>query len=158
MQDNVNTLFAIIAFAIGFPIFWMGVVYLVSRLSGWSSLAKRYPATRPASGQYFGWSSGRISRFSNYNHSINVTISSTGVHLETVFFFKFGHAPVFLPWDAIVAMRHSKILFRHLNRAATGRRRLAGDHPALRRKAGGCLGQGRSGAAGQAGLTSSRSR
>jgi hypothetical protein len=111
MQDNVNTLFAIIAFAIGFPIFWMGVVYLVSRLSGWSSLAKRYPATRPASGQYFGWSSGRISRFSNYNHSINVTISSTGVHLETVFFFKFGHAPVFLPWDAIVAMRHSKILF-----------------------------------------------
>ncbi len=111
MQDDVNPFLAIIAFAIGFPFFWMAVTFAVAQLSGWASLARRFPASRPPTGQSFEWVSGKISRLSNYNRSLNVTVSSEGVHIVPNFIFKFGHKPIFLQWKDVSVLHRGRFLF-----------------------------------------------
>ena len=88
-------------------LFWMLSVYLVSRISGWWQLAKRYRAIGPADGESFNWASARFSWFSNYKHCLNITVSSNGIHLQPVYMFRRGHEPLFLPWDAIKDLQQS---------------------------------------------------
>ena len=95
------------AFIVVFPLFWMGVVWLVSRMSGWAALASQYPAKAQPTGDLFHMRSGRLRFFSNYSHCLTVAVSSDGIYLKPLFFFRAGHDPVFLPWSAIEAARSS---------------------------------------------------
>ena len=103
MQESTLIILIIAAFAAGFPALWVAVVFLISRLGGWYRLAGRFPARRAAGGKKFGWSSVRLSLFGNYSMSVNVTVSSDGIHMQPVILFRSGHAPVFIPAEEIVS-------------------------------------------------------
>lgn len=105
MQDTALTILAVIGFAIIFPLFWMAAVYVISRFGGWSRLAASFPATRPATGEAFGWCSARFANFANYSNCLNITVSSTGIHIEPIIFFRIGHPPLFVPWDVVTELR-----------------------------------------------------
>ena len=92
-------------FLIGFPLFWMAIAYLISRLSGWSELARDYPAEKPASGETFSWCSARLRPLTNYSGCLNVTVSAGGIHLQTFWIYRPGHEPIFIPWDALYGFR-----------------------------------------------------
>ena len=92
---------------LGLPLFWCGVVLLISRLGDWHKLAKMYAAgDRALAGErrtgVVGWV-GVV----NYKFTLIVHRAADGFFLETSFFFRPGHPRLFIPWDAI-SMRWAK--------------------------------------------------
>jgi hypothetical protein len=83
-----------------FVLFWIGVVQLIARLSGWSKLARSFPMRRGAlmAGKRFTWQSLRIGAFSNYSAVATVTVTHEGIGLELMKIFSMGHSPLFIPW------------------------------------------------------------
>ena len=106
MQDT-NQLLFIAAFAVVFPLFWLAIVFLISRLSGWASVARQYPADGPVAGERFHWCSARFRVFSNYSNCLTVTVATTGVHVQPFVPFRIGHSPIFIPWTAVQEFRRS---------------------------------------------------
>ncbi len=105
MQDTAILLLAIAGFAIGFPLFWMSIVYLISRIGGWSELAARFGYDGLAEGEVFKWCSARLRVLCNYSNCLRITVSDAGIHIRTVIFFKVGHRPLFIPWTAVHDLR-----------------------------------------------------
>lgn len=104
------------AFLIFFPVFWASVVWLVSRLSGWSSLANEFGTDQHPTGEAFNWTSGKIRFFSNYGNCLVATVSDRGVHLATWRLFSFGHKPMFFPWSSIARLDQRRGLLGSISR------------------------------------------
>lgn len=105
----------IAAFALFFPVFWLGIIWLVSRLGGWHRLARTFVTDRPPAGETIGWTSGKFSFFSSYNHCLNVTVSASGVRIEPNILFKFGHSPLFFPWAAVAGLTRRRLLLGYVS-------------------------------------------
>ncbi len=101
MQEIFIVLLVIGGFAIIFPLFWMGILYFLSRIGGWAALAERFGTDAEAQGELFTWCSGRLRMFCNYSNCLRVTLSDAGIHIRTLVFFKVGHRPLFIPWTAV---------------------------------------------------------
>lgn len=101
MQDTAIVLLVIAGFAILFPLFWMAIVYLISRVGGWSELAARFGHDGPVTGDVFKWCSARLRVACNYSNCLTVTVCDEGIHIRTLVFFKVGHPPLFIPWTAV---------------------------------------------------------
>ena len=101
MWEFAIVILAIAGFAIVFPLFWMGIVYLLSRIGGWAELAERFGSDDPPQGELFTWCSARLRMMVNYSNCLRVTVSDKGIHLRTLVFFKMGHPPLFIPWTAV---------------------------------------------------------
>ena len=50
-------------------------------------------------------------RGTNYNNVLTIGADRTGLYLSTVFFFRIGHPPLFIPWTEISLSGRRKILF-----------------------------------------------
>jgi len=82
-------------------VLWLLMNYLVSRLTGWGRIAVHYRSD--------GRIPGRIWRFQTittrwgmgYKGSTNVGADSRGLYIFFGFFFRFGHPPIFVPWNDI---------------------------------------------------------
>ena len=72
-------------------------------------MAQYYAAKRPARGNAFYWASAIFGLFTKYRYSLTITLSDAGIHLETMRFFKIGHKPLLIPWDAVQAIKIRKI-------------------------------------------------
>ncbi len=105
MQDTVTVLLIIAGFTIVFPLFWSAIVFLISRVGGWSELAERFGHDGPAQGEVFTWCSARLRFLCNYSNCLRVTISDAGIHIRTLIFFKMGHRPLFIPWEAVESLK-----------------------------------------------------
>ncbi|MCH9807411.1 MAG: hypothetical protein K0U74_06750 [Alphaproteobacteria bacterium] len=94
-------------FAIVFPLFWMAIVFLLSRIGGWSSLASRFSVDRDrkVSGDRFGLTSVQFGLFGSYSNCIDVVISRNGLYLRPMVLFRFGHEPLLIPWTEIEDVR-----------------------------------------------------
>ena len=104
MNETFLGITAVAAFFVVFPLFWMSIVWLIGKLGGWSALAAQYPADLPPRGEAFSWRTARLGFFGSYSNSLNVTVSDEGIHLAPLIFFKFGHASIFIPWEAVSQM------------------------------------------------------
>lgn len=83
-----------------FILFWIGIIQLIARSSGWKKLADSYPMRRGAlmAGKQFTWQSLRLGNFSSYSAVATVTITHEGIGLELMKLFSMGHSPLFIPW------------------------------------------------------------
>lgn len=97
-----------IGFLIGFPLLWASVMFLLSRLSGWSTLARRYKAEQPFMGQRFPYCSGTLG-FVGYNKSLVLGADERGLHIAVPKIFAFGHPALLVPWGHIKASRKRKL-------------------------------------------------
>ncbi len=109
MPEFLIVLLAIIGFAIVFPLFWMGIVLLLSKLGGWSELAARFGSDAPPQGELFTWCSARLRMVVSYSNCLRITVSRQGVHMRTLVFFKMGHQPLFIPWTAVQDVRVTRV-------------------------------------------------
>jgi len=103
----------LIGLAIFFPLFWLAVVWLISRLTGWSRLAEVFAAARPPTGEVFSWVSGRFGFGSNYSNCLTVTVSHHGIHIQPFLPFRLSHRPLFIPWAAVREMQQDRFFFNH---------------------------------------------
>ncbi len=98
-----------------FALLWIGVSALLSKLSGWSLLAERFPGAEPHTGKQFLFASGFIRRFRlfpiSYRGCLFMTLDSRGVHLDILFIFRMLSPPLFIPWRAIESVGEQKHLF-----------------------------------------------
>lgn len=98
-----------------FLVVWSALCFLVSLLTGWFALGRRfrrqaepYGENRTA-GPFFyavymrGWS--------HYSSAIRLVAAADALYASVVFFLRVGHPPLRIPWDEIRFSR-TKFLFR----------------------------------------------
>lgn len=102
----------IFGFAIVFPLFWVAIVRLIAYLGGWAKLARYYSTDEAVSGDRFRMSSARFGRIAGYNSTLNITVSSQGIHLQTILLFRMGHVPLFIPWEDFSQLKRDQFAFR----------------------------------------------
>ena len=96
-MENLAPFFAIVGFLIVFPLFWCGVVYLTSLIGGWMRLANHYRYDGNFQGQQWSFQGARIG-LSSYSGVLTVGANWEGLYLKTMFLFRCGHPPLFIPW------------------------------------------------------------
>jgi hypothetical protein len=92
------------AILIGFPLvfipLWCGIVFMLSRMSGWSEIAARFPGSPNPTGTLFGTVTGMVGWVS-YRNVLKVHVAPEGLHVVPWKIFTIGHAPIFIPWSEI---------------------------------------------------------
>jgi hypothetical protein len=113
--SQFNPLWLLPIFPVFFITLWCFISFLISRLSGWSTLSNRFSATLPFSGQKWNWQSARMRLGTNYGNSLIVGADPSGLFLATIFVFRIGHTPLLLPWNEVSIRRRWQVLsFRYL--------------------------------------------
>ena len=99
--------------ALFFPAFagiWCGTCYLLSKMSGWQTLAEKYAARGLYSGETQSWQSGRMG-FCSYRNCLTVGVNHQGLYLAVMPIFALGATPLLIPWHAVSALARKKIFF-----------------------------------------------
>jgi hypothetical protein len=115
---QASTFASFITVPAGFAVFlalWCSVGFLVSFLTGWFSLSRRfkrqsepYGETKTA-GPFFYTIYMRF--WGHYSGVIRLTAASDALYASVLFLFRIGHPPLRIPWDEIRLSR-TKFLFR----------------------------------------------
>ena len=100
----------LVAFAPVVVCFWLFVGSRIAEVSGWKLMASRYAVERRPHGVRYFWRSMRWTAFASYKRCINVTVSTAGVYLVPSLLFRFGHAPLLVPWDRVGGVEHRHYL------------------------------------------------
>ena len=89
----------------GFVVFWCIVVALVSWLTGWAILARRFRAQSEPNGDVRTagpWLLTIYMRFwTHYGGIVKMTAASDALYLRIMFLFRPGHPPLRIPWSEI---------------------------------------------------------
>lgn len=99
----------VVGFVPFFAAMWIGVNHLLGAVSGWKTLATDYGCDTPFTGSLLHMRSGRL-RFVGYNNCLNLGSNADGLYVSTLFLFRLGHPPLFIPWSD-VSDRETKQLF-----------------------------------------------
>ena len=113
-KEQIITLGVMVGFAVVFPLFWCFVIWVVSRVGGWASLARSFAASSEPQGIRYTWRSMRISPAANYNGCLNIVLSPGGIYMVPSKIFSFGHEPLLLPWDCVEQVREQRFFGRRL--------------------------------------------
>lgn len=104
-------------FPLAFPLFfagmWVGISALLSRLSGWHALAKRYPAAAEPEGERIVWTSAQLGGVS-FRSCLNVTLAPAGLYMVPARLFRLFMPPLLVPWIDIRFEGFTKVLFFEL--------------------------------------------
>jgi len=86
------------------PLYLVALMWVLSRLSGWDWLARRFSETGVFYGESWRWQSARFRGWFSYNNCLKVGASSEGLHLEVMRIlipFRLFHPPLTIPWNEI---------------------------------------------------------
>ncbi len=86
----------IITFLAVFPLFFAGIVWLLSVMSGWRRLAEEYGSDGEFRRAFMHMQSARMG-FVNYNSVLKAGVYRDCLYLRVVFFFRPGHGPLVIP-------------------------------------------------------------
>lgn len=96
-----------IAFVVVFVVFWQTIVWLIGQIGGWRGLAQHFATDRQLTGDSFGWKTVWIGWLGSYRSSVNIIVSYEGVYLRPIFFFRAGHPPLLIPWEAVTSIEET---------------------------------------------------
>ncbi|NKB51060.1 MAG: hypothetical protein GKR97_02350 [Rhizobiaceae bacterium] len=102
MQETVFIPVIFIGAIVAFIAFWLGIVYMISRIGGWAGLAEQFPATGRIQGSVYRFCSARLKFMTSYSNCMTVIVSPSGLYMEPMILFRFGHSPILIPRRAIV--------------------------------------------------------
>jgi hypothetical protein len=97
-----------------FALMWFGIGGLLSVLSGWWSLASRFPAADSIKGENYRFVSGSMGLGFfpvNYGSCLFVTINEKGFRVAILFLFRFLSPPLFIPWAQVESVAEKRFLF-----------------------------------------------
>ena len=109
-----------VGFFVFFIPFWLLIGGLLALISGWRSVAARFPAGDiPPDGERF---SGQVSGFGivGENNVTRVLVSTAGLHLSAILPFRFGRPPILVPWDQVKWRSERRFLWVHHHRLDLG--------------------------------------
>jgi hypothetical protein len=112
----------VLLFPIAFITMWSFVLWLLSRLSGWSRLAQTYgtPEPRtPAGNKAWRWQSGSVGLV-GYRGCLHIGVSPSGVALAVAWPFRLCHQDLFIPWNALHDRKDTKIFWYQTTRFQVG--------------------------------------
>jgi hypothetical protein len=99
----------------GFAIFWCLVTFLLSRMSGWATIAAAYPAGEVLSpSSRWAWQSAFMNLNTKYNASLTVVADPQAVHFSVFAPFAVGHRPFSVPWPDIHAEMRQLLLMQRV--------------------------------------------
>ena len=97
----LNFLIAFGFFLVAFPLFWCGIVLLISRLGGWGQLAQHYAYSGDMKGEIKKRRSLSLVRFrlfpSNYSFIIKIGADTEALYISISKMFFAGHADLRIP-------------------------------------------------------------
>ncbi len=104
-----------IAFSIGLPLFWVGLILYFSKISGWSGLAELYTASNPFPPSKSAY--GGMGNF-DYKGSLRIGFTPQGLFIKIwpPLLLGIGHPPLLIPWSAIVQVELYPVLWTHVTR------------------------------------------
>ena len=79
---------------------WVAICYGIALTGGWNVLAEHYLDKSDFQGERFRFRSGQIGKAS-YGSCLTLGASPRGLYLATLVMFRFGHPPLFIPWEDI---------------------------------------------------------
>jgi hypothetical protein len=83
---------------------WVATFYALATLTGWQSLARRFPASPPDADADRGFGSVSIGGWGNYNNCIRWAADERCLHLRLLRGFNLFHAPMSIPWGEVQNM------------------------------------------------------
>jgi len=89
---------------------WIGISLLVSRVSGWASLAKYYRSSESFQGERVHLQSGAHRWKTSYNNCLTVGMNYYGLYLSVFLILRFGHPNIFIPWADVSAVKKRGLL------------------------------------------------
>jgi hypothetical protein len=87
---------------------WLAVTFLLSYISGWAFLAKRYRAAQPFAGRYERIPSsqmGPLGPFGGARNALYIGIDPRGLYLRMFVLFRLNCRDLFIPWPEITVTR-----------------------------------------------------
>lgn len=90
---------------------WLLVGAIISFVGGWFSLAKVYRTEVPFHGAKWSMQSGQMRWLANYNNALTVGVNPQGLYLASMFFIRFMHPPLLIPWGEIKVQRRKGWIF-----------------------------------------------
>jgi len=109
-RPMVPTPLFVVGFFIAFPAMWIGIGFLLSMVSGWSSLARDYRIHTAFDGPIMHMRSGRLGVV-NYSSCLNLGSNREGLYVATLFLFRIGSPPLFIPWADITHQDTKRLFF-----------------------------------------------
>jgi hypothetical protein len=101
-------------FPYGFLVFfagmWIGVSFFLSYISGWRTLAPRYPAAAEPAGERLLWNSAEVGDVS-FRSCLNMTLSAAGLYMVPSLPFRLFMPPMLIPWSGVRFEGSRKFLF-----------------------------------------------
>ena len=95
-------------FALIVPVAWVlayfAISFVLSRLSGWSLLARRFRAPEPWNGESWKWQSARFRGWCNFNNCLVLGAGNEALYLSItplVRLFTPFNPPLLIPWSEI---------------------------------------------------------
>lgn len=82
---------------------WVFVMFILSRVGGWSTLASYYRFDQPFFDSLFHFQSASLRAGTNYNGCLKVGANTEGLYMVPMLIFRGFHAPLFIPWSEVVA-------------------------------------------------------
>jgi hypothetical protein len=110
--EAVTPILIILAFFVIFPLFWSVIVYLISRLGGWGSMAESYPTHEPHAAHCFPMQSAVLRLSANYSGVLKICADDQGLYFSVMFLFRPGHPPFFVPWEEISGTKKGYFLYQ----------------------------------------------
>jgi hypothetical protein len=100
-----------------FPLFfvamWVVTLKMISTMSGWGALAKRFRDHTRSYKYLWLFQSARMRFYAGYGSCVNIGADESGLRLAVFAVFRMGHPPLRIPWDEIsVKAREYGILFK----------------------------------------------
>lgn len=106
----MNIVYALLALTSVFAIINL-VLFIISRVGGWSVLARRFPDRKLFQGREWRFRRMNLSTYAGYKNVVTIGANAEGLRFSMPWFFSAGHDPFFVPWADIVECRETTVLF-----------------------------------------------
>lgn len=93
---------------VGIIAYFAIVLAVISRLTGWVQVAKKFPEQQDILIKKFRFQSMGFS-WGSYNNCVSVGIGNRGLHLSVPFPISLFHNPIFIPWTEIKDIKEKKM-------------------------------------------------
>ena len=99
-----------------FAILWIGVIWLLSHLTGWVALAKIYRAPTAAAGIPVRLRSVHLGSglLGQYRNVLTAWVSGEGLQLRMLFLFRVNTPDLFFPWSDVSVSRGRQLFFDYV--------------------------------------------
>ena len=115
MDTNSENFFVHLIIFLGTDLFiaiWLGILFLISHLGGWSKLHKAYKFPNRVQKPFLTKKFQSIQiGISNYNGVMTLSYYPEGLGLEVMILFRFQHPKILIPWKEIKLKQKSQSIF-----------------------------------------------